>query len=130
MARRFLDELIDRNLILVEKCNYLGRIKSCKIHDLLSILYLGACLNNLKEIPSRIGDISTLKSIHVEETCSDSSIELKVLKWSKKNLGMRWKMEKMRHEDMMAGLLRSWTQLLKVIQIFFPLIWARVYLYI
>ncbi|KAL6541930.1 hypothetical protein OROGR_011416 [Orobanche gracilis] len=35
VAEEYLEELVDRNLVLVEKRNYFGKVKHFKIHDLL-----------------------------------------------------------------------------------------------
>ncbi|XP_047957000.1 putative late blight resistance protein homolog R1B-16 [Salvia hispanica] len=40
VAKEYLEELVDRNLLIVEARNHYGKLKSCKMHDLLRDLCL------------------------------------------------------------------------------------------
>ena len=46
IAKEYLKELVDRNLILVHKFGLLGNVKSCKIHDLLRDLSIKEALKH------------------------------------------------------------------------------------
>ncbi|KAL0372775.1 UNVERIFIED_CONTAM: putative late blight resistance proteinR1A-10 [Sesamum calycinum] len=102
LAEEYLEDLVDRNLILVATKRANGRIKTCRIHDMLRDLCVKesaeqkflqlvhlrfvALFGNFKILPATISNLWNLQTIIVRTTCRELNI-----------LADIWKMLQLRH---------------------------------
>lgn len=84
-AEEYFKELIERNLILAENCNSYGKVKVCKIHDLLRDLCLREakkqrflCVMRQQNLDTP-QDTSTQRRIFVRKSTADDEYPLQIL---------------------------------------------------